>query len=81
MNSLFPMKKRKLTEVIGEIMFLPKEIQTELSMTDIDLLFEYYQSVADERDELSMKLSNVLIDFKYFAGFRLTLIANCHNSR
>lgn len=66
MSSLFPMKKRKLTEIIEERMFLPKEIQSELTMSDIDLLFEYYQTTVDERDELLVRLSAVLIDFNYF---------------
>lgn len=35
-------------------------------MNDIDLLFQYYQTTVDERDELLLKLSTVLIDFNYF---------------
>lgn len=35
-------------------------------MDEIDHLFEYYQRVVEERDELLLKLSTVLIDFNYF---------------
>lgn len=65
LNSLIPSKKRKII-VTEERYFLPKEIQTEVTMNDIDILFEYYQTTVDERDELLLKLSTVLINFKYF---------------
>lgn len=45
---------------------MPKEIQTDFTMNDIDLLFEHYQRTVDERDELLLKLSSVVIDFNYF---------------
>lgn len=35
-------------------------------MNDIDLLFQYYQETVDERDELLLKLSTLVIDFNYF---------------
>lgn len=67
LNSLIPAKKRKI-EIIADQFFLPKEIQTELTMECIDNLFRYYQAAVDERDELLQKLSTVLIDFNYFNG-------------
>ncbi len=65
LNSPIPIKKRKIV-VTEEIFFLPKEVQTEFTMDDIDSLFEHYQRTVHERDELLVKLSTVLIDFNYF---------------
>lgn len=65
LSSLIPLKKRKIV-VTEEIFRLPKEIQTELTMEDIDSIFKYYQEAVNERDELLLKLSTLRIDFNYF---------------
>lgn len=65
MNSVVPMKKRKII-VTEDRYFWVKDMQTELTMDDIDHLFRTYQSTIEERDELLLKLSTVLIEFNFF---------------
>lgn len=60
-------KKRKI-EVIAQQFFFPKEIQTDLTMTDVDMLFKYYQEAVEERDSLLLKISTLIIDVDYLKG-------------
>lgn len=64
-TSMLPLKKKRI-HIIEEIFFMPKEIQTELSWDDIDLLFKYYQEANEERNRLLMKISTLIIDVYFF---------------
>lgn len=66
-NSVLPLKKKRI-HVIEETLIFQKEIQTELSSEDIDLLFKYYQEVVEERDSLLRKISTMVIDIDFFKG-------------
>jgi len=58
------LKKRKFS--IEEKFFFPKAIQTEITSEELDLLFMYYKDAVDERNELLLKISTLVIDVKYF---------------
>lgn len=64
---VLPLKKKRI-HIIEERFFMPKEIQTELSSNDIDLLFQYYQEAADERDQLLTRIATLVINVDYFKG-------------
>lgn len=64
---VIPVKKRKI-EIIEQRFFFPKDIQTELSIQDIDMLFKYYQESLEERNTLLMKISTLIIDVEFFKG-------------
>lgn len=48
MNTILTTVKKRI-EINKMQVFLPKSIQTELSMEDIDALFNYYQKAVEER--------------------------------
>lgn len=64
---IVPAKKRRISQ-IQQKWFFPKEIQTDLSLTDIDLLFQYYQQSVEERNELLLRISTLIIDVDFFKG-------------
>lgn len=66
-NNVAPAKKRKI-EIIEQKFFFPMEIQTELTIQDIDQLFQYYQEAIEERNRLLLQISTLLIDFEFFNG-------------
>lgn len=66
-DSVLPLKKKRI-HIIEQIFFMPKEIQTDLSLNDIDLLFKYYQEAVDERNQLLTRISTMIIEVDYFKG-------------
>lgn len=62
-QSLIPEKRRRI-EFISQT-FLSKEIATELTSNDIDLLFKHFQEAIEERDALLAKISTVVIDYDF----------------
>lgn len=60
-----PIKKRRFENVEQKVLF-PKSIQTELSSTDVDMLFKYYQEAVEERNALLMKIATLVIDVDFF---------------
>lgn len=67
-NAMLPLKKKKRIHIIEQRFFMPKEIQTELSMNDVDILFQYYQESLEERTRLLERISTLVIDFDYLKG-------------
>lgn len=63
---LFLPLKRKRIHIIEEKMFLPRSVQTELTSEEIDLLFQHYQEAVQERNQLLLKISTLVIDVKFF---------------
>lgn len=60
-----PAKKRKI-EKIEEKFFYPIQVQTELTTDDIDFLFQYYQESVEERKNLLLRISTLVIDYEFF---------------
>lgn len=64
-NSLLPGKKRKI-QIIEQTFFFPMEVQTELTIADINILFHKYQEVVEDRKKMLLQISNLTIDYQYF---------------
>lgn len=58
--------KRRRINIIEERFFSPMEMQTDITCEEIDLLFKYYQEANDERNNLLLKISTMVIDFDFF---------------
>lgn len=58
--------KRKKIDGIEQKFFFSKGIQTELTSQEVDLLFQYYKEIVEERDQLLLKISTLVNDVKYF---------------
>lgn len=54
LSSLLPVKKRRI-EIIEQNFFFPIEVQTELTIADINNLFQYYQEVVQDRNKHDKK--------------------------
>lgn len=61
-----PLKRKKRIHIIQEQFFFPKEIQTDLSLEDVEFLFEYYKDSVNERETMLLKLASLVIDFDFF---------------
>lgn len=64
-NELFPLKKRKI-EVIKQRNFFLKDVQTDLTLSDMEYLFQYYKDSLEERNQMMMQISTLVIDYDYF---------------
>ncbi len=62
---LVPLKKRKF-EIIEQIIFFDRGIQTDMTSDDIEHLFRRYQEAVEDRDKLLLQLANLVIDVKFF---------------
>lgn len=62
-----PVKKRRI-HINEQKFFFPMEVQTELTIADINNLFQYYQEVVQDRNKLLLQISNLTIDYEYFRG-------------
>lgn len=67
LQDLLPLKKRKL-QIIEQRNFFIKDIQTDLTASDIDYLFQYYKESVEERHQMMTKISTLVIDYDYFKG-------------
>lgn len=63
---LYPLHKRIRINKMD--IFLPKEVQTDLSVEDIDALFKHYQEAVKERNFLLNKMATLVIDVEFFKG-------------
>lgn len=61
----FPLKKRKI-HVIEQRNFFLKGVQTDLTLSDVEYLFQYYKDAKEERNQMLKKISTLVIDFDYF---------------
>lgn len=68
-NAVIPLKKRRIEiEKLAEKIFLPKDIQTDLTSEDVNLIFRYYKEAVEERNQLLLKISTLVIDVDFFKG-------------
>lgn len=65
--SLLPEMKRKI-KIIEQKFYFPMEVQTELTVADINNLFKHYQELVEDRNQLLLQISNLTLDYEYFRG-------------
>lgn len=68
-NDAIPLKKRRVEiEILAEQFFHVKDIQTDLTSEDVDLIFRYYKEVVEERNQLLLKISTLVIEVDFLKG-------------
>lgn len=69
LTSIFPLsEKRPRIEVSEQHIFFPMEVQTELTVGDINNLFKYCQELSEDRNKLLLQISTLKLDYEYFQG-------------
>lgn len=59
LTDLFPLKKRKIHIIEQKYLFL-KDIQTDITASDMNYLFQYYKDSIEERNQMMKKISTLV---------------------